>query len=277
MSSPRYWGMNIVVDGSWYARPTFAFAPKPPGGGDLVEKYQVDVQGLLRTIAEGSVVGKLLLGEINKLSRELRIIPAAFRGFEETRARPVSPEKAVVVGSSPAYCAPNVCSGGGTDVVILFEPSTWNGPATVANLDPFGDETPADVLFHEMVHAYRFMLGIGTTETMAKGFHFLEEFYAILLANIYRSETGRTVGLRADHSLPRHRLSEMPGDGIYTGAVYARNAAMYYTEYKYEIDRLCAEPRMDTVCRPLGAATYPQQVWNPIRSRTMRASMYSTP
>jgi hypothetical protein len=70
--------------------------------------------------------------------------------------------------------------------------------------------TPAEALFHELVHAFRLVTGKATDR---KGplnpylpaflkkypeYDAVEDFFAILVANIFASETGRP--LRADHN-----------------------------------------------------------------------------
>src|SRR5215510_10665663 len=50
-----------------------------------------------------------------------------------------------------------------------------------------------------MVHATRQMRGIFDPQPLGFLYDTEEEFFAILLANIYASETGRQIDLRADH------------------------------------------------------------------------------
>lgn len=58
---------------------------------------------------------------------------------------------------------------------------------------------PAEMLLHELVHALREMSGRENTLPMGRGFDTREEFFAILVTNIYSSERGRFRPLRADH------------------------------------------------------------------------------
>jgi hypothetical protein len=86
----------------------------------------------------------------------------------------------------------------GTSSSLWFDPKTFfnfcrNGTGHKAGAKP--DE----VLFHEMVHSARIMHGIISSQPLAYGYNTEEEFYAILVANIYASETGRSVDLRRDH------------------------------------------------------------------------------
>lgn len=68
-----------------------------------------------------------------------------------------------------------------------------------------GDQYPDSVLLHELVHAGRSLGGDAKTVPLTgalAGYEFEEEFFAILVQNIYLSETKRAykTGLRKDHS-----------------------------------------------------------------------------
>jgi hypothetical protein len=70
-----------------------------------------------------------------------------------------------------------------------------------------GPGTAADeILLHELVHCARHMKtwadpSLYNFTGMGDGFENIEEFYAVLIANMYSSETGRP--LRRDHALSR--------------------------------------------------------------------------
>ena len=68
--------------------------------------------------------------------------------------------------------------------------SYWSGPGT----------QPDELLLHEMTHGLRHMVGLRMRRNVPfqRSYDTFEELYAILAANIYRSERGRT-DLRADH------------------------------------------------------------------------------
>jgi hypothetical protein len=51
---------------------------------------------------------------------------------------------------------------------------------------------PDEVLLHELVHSLRMMLGCSFCMSMPDDYDTVEEFHAILIANIYRSECGYT-------------------------------------------------------------------------------------
>ncbi|HUQ94266.1 MAG TPA: hypothetical protein VM120_21480 [Bryobacteraceae bacterium] len=90
-------------------------------------------------------------------------------------------------------------TGVGSDTTVRFSPSTW-GPSTGCNTGPGANAD--EILLHEMVHGVRQMAGRSVKEAPPKGSEGLtnyEEFVAILVSNIYRSEKN-IPGLRKDHA-----------------------------------------------------------------------------
>src|SRR5262245_53788631 len=92
----RYWGPNIIIDGSWYKSAGANGHTKPAAitaqgvaPNNVVESYEYSVQDVLRKI-ERSSVGKLLIDRINGASKELRIVPVGTDQFLLTKARPVA-------------------------------------------------------------------------------------------------------------------------------------------------------------------------------------------
>lgn len=96
-------------------------------------------------------------------------------------------------------------TGEGSDAFILFSPDMFWQNGICANLGApqAPGSKPSEVLFHEMVHAYRQMRGLSYTLPTLGGrarYDDLEEFAAVVLTNIYTSEVfGTTALLRADH------------------------------------------------------------------------------
>jgi hypothetical protein len=266
--TPRYWGKNIIIDGYWYTTERGRAAPKNPRPGDPAENFQEDVQLILKGLEKSSNAARTLIRAINSLPLILKIVPVAYRDYKIMKARPVNEILAYLPGSDSWACPPGPCTGGGSDSVIWFEPDCWRGADTDDDLDDLNDRGPDDVLIHEMFHAYRQMLGLFTTESMRDGYDWLEEFYAIVFENIYRSETGRTFTLRGDHALKHHRLSDLRG-----GAALVASDKLYYLTYQKEIDRLRWEPRMNSVIRVLSDPQYPKSVWNPLRVEVRKVEM----
>jgi hypothetical protein len=96
---------------------------------------------------------------------------------------------------------PVIGDGTGSDSDIKFTPGMFTRFCRhqKARRLPRSGAQPDEVLFHEMVHSTREMLGIFDPLPFRFGYDTEEEFFAILLANIYASETGRPIDLREDH------------------------------------------------------------------------------
>jgi hypothetical protein len=93
--------------------------------------------------------------------------------------------------------APVVGTGTGSDTEIRFSPGTFAAPGA-----PTGPGAkPDEILLHEMVHGLRQMAGRAVFEQVAgnPGMDNYEEFAAIVISNVYRSEQGITQ-LRKDHT-----------------------------------------------------------------------------
>jgi hypothetical protein len=255
----RYWGPNITIDGSWYKSPGAAGAKLPaavtaPGvaKNSVIESYEYQTQEVLRAIENQSTIGRLLIALINGSGRTLRIVPVAVDEFATIKARPVS-------------CIVTRCGKVTTDSVIWFEPTAWAGAAT-AIVDPGNHMEPDDVLFHEMFHSLRQMMGLFRPTVLPDAFRFIEEYYAVLFTNMYVSEVGRSTSRRYGHSLPFVPLST-------SGGATAGTALDFYFRHDTEVDKLIGE--MPNLCKPLGgiASTLP---WNPIQI-AMNRHIFSIP
>jgi hypothetical protein len=89
-----------------------------------------------------------------------------------------------------------VGTGTGSDTVVRFSKETWTAPDA-----PTGaGASPDEILLHEMIHGLRQMQGRSVRESINgnPGMDNYEEFAAITISNIYRSESG-IAGLRRDH------------------------------------------------------------------------------
>jgi hypothetical protein len=93
----------------------------------------------------------------------------------------------------------NVGTGKGSMVYIDYHPATWRQRMKNTGSMPPGSG-PGEILFHEMVHGYRMQCGLARDDKVAghERMDDIEEFYAILAANVYRSDRGFTA-LRTDH------------------------------------------------------------------------------
>lgn len=116
-------------------------------------------------------------------------------------------------------------TGEGSDVDILFSPDMWvdggSGATAVASWGgTVTGASPDQILLHEMLHALRQMSGhlnqVALTGPLAN-YHDQEEFFAVLISNIYMSEQGKT-NLRANHSSFSPMRSDLATGGFLTDA-----------------------------------------------------------
>jgi hypothetical protein len=107
---------------------------------------------------------------------------------------------------------PYLGRGGGSDTEIRFNALMWQPPPGVPGAVAPGAEAD-EILLHEMTHGLRQMRGqmhcSGVSDNPA--YDTREEFVAILVSNLYRSERGRT-GLRSDHGAGSPPLSPALSD-----------------------------------------------------------------
>ena len=94
---------------------------------------------------------------------------------------------------------PMIGRGGGGNIRILFNPGDY-GHHHFTSAETAGFR-PDEILLHELFHARRQMAG--QEERVPMGHHFdnQEEFYAVMVTNIYSSECGAML-LRGSHVLP---------------------------------------------------------------------------
>jgi hypothetical protein len=238
------WKHNVIVSGDY---PTPDIRPEAE---DIATIWQGDPQSY-----EDAVVDQLKIIQRRTTGRDL---------FDELERTPfillISPYlKADLNANTWSTCWLNsvvkgvvtdsgVATGVGSSTFITYDPSRFDsgmGPGA----------TPDSVLLHEVVHAYRRMLGVlqdwpaGTPQYVRRDFPDIEEFTAVLIANIYDAEAGRTQ-LRDLYSLGGFK----PLEGI------RENQQNYYRWARPVIDHLCAE------MPDLTAALAKVQCWfNPFR------------
>jgi hypothetical protein len=143
-----------------------------------------------------------------------------------------------------------VGTGQGSDEVIGFVAQDFDSPSSGTSMDP-ADEA----LFHELVHAWRSAIGMDSGDQKvvppgplyARGdldkpnphsqdYQNFEEFVAVLITNIYRSECGRS-GLVRDHA------------GIHRLFHPLTNARNFLSLWRTQVDQLCREAL--SVCNQL--------------------------
>jgi hypothetical protein len=220
MAKTRYKG-NIFID------------------GELLHYIGVSVQ--LDEIASHAT-GRAVLAAVQSKALELVIqpwtdkTPGAVTSNTEVRKAHL-PGKTLLTcgrGSSGNEFRPNgqpiLGEGGGSGSTISFTPDVTDrihGP---------GHE-PDEILLHELVHALRALLGQKRCEAVGDRFDNIEEFGAILITNIYRSECGRS-GLRGDHT-----VDDCPGKSngekcLKPMAGNLVDAKAFYARFKAQMDRL---------------------------------------
>ena len=155
------------------------------------DDYEIEVRRVLDKL-RGWGTGRAVLKAINATPRTMLIEPLL-----ETPG-----------GKTNAYATPNdlkEARGKGSDTTVSFTPAHWRASGTAKSITGLifwsGPGTlPDELLLHEMTHGLRHMAGLRMRRNvpLQQGYDTFEEWFAILVANIYRSERGRT-DLRADH------------------------------------------------------------------------------
>jgi len=257
----RYWGKNIEIDARYYKTALakgHGFLP----GEDDPERYETTVQGLLRTIETKSTVGKVIVQAINRSPRKLRIIPLTITERYGPTSRGSWPTPVKEAAATPKNF--NVCyvgmpcyagTGGGSDIVLNYEPYTWAGFDTLYGQDPGQDQEPDDVLLHELVHCLRMMRGQFAKYTLAGPFVDSEELLAVMIRNMYVAQMGRVKSLQARYGPPVFQAM--------TGSWF-KTVADFYHDHEAAIEQFCKE--MPDICNPLGAMV---GFWNPFRARAV--------
>jgi hypothetical protein len=225
---------NILIDGKVFTEGFLGLTWFPSDASkaarDRYEAHivrQLDMLAMRRT---GWVLLKDIFDTGKARGKEVRIVPFTRKdekamGEENALARPTSARGAAPRGVTPykgkddpttpvdesIQLASYTGTGAGSDVEVHYSPwKLQQGPLPVCprdgtvskggcRLTPGSDDTPDTTLLHELVHALREMRGqLNQVPTWQKGYDNEEEFFAILVANIYMSEQGRK-NLRQDH------------------------------------------------------------------------------
>jgi hypothetical protein len=140
---------------------------------------------------------------------------------------------------------PGAGTGTGSDIVLRYAAQDWVNTAGL----PGG--RPEEVLLHEMIHGLRQQRGVMQCTALPtlpnQTYDTVEELFAILVTNIYRSECGYLM-LRADH----HGLKQLepPLD----------LDEKFYAKWKLPIDMLVKE--MPDLCTHLAVV---KSMFNPLR------------
>jgi hypothetical protein len=139
-----------------------------------------------------------------------------------------------IIEGSPGQPA-DIGKGTGSDTEIRFSPSTFTAPGA-----PTGPGArPDEILLHEMVHGLRQMKGRAIFEQINgnPGMDNYEEFAAIVISNVYRSEL-RIPQLRKDHG---GFLPLAGPDAV--AATFKTTYQQYLTDMAIEQPQLCQNLR----------------------------------
>jgi hypothetical protein len=170
---------------------TFGFADEALWSSSA-DSYETAVEGVFADIGKAAT-GRAVLRAISRTSPRTMLVEPMMGtdgGMPNAFAKPVDKKAASRQGSdtgiryTPAHWKPSAAHPSVTGMKF------WHGPGT----------TPDELLLHEVFHGLRHMAGLRMTRNvpLQQGYDSFEEFYAILIANIYRSELKRP-WLRHDH------------------------------------------------------------------------------
>jgi hypothetical protein len=206
-------------------------------GGSLgksnAHQYESEVKGTLHTMHLNSV-GQIL---IRAIPRSMQIVPHQEKG-QNAYSQPDRYHAAGVAGRAEFRCddgkpimdrlkRPSVGTGGGSDTAVHFTPGQWftDGIANHKHKKIMAGARRDEVLFHEMVHSLRQMMGLLNCSIGAPGFDTKEEVWSIMTTNIYSSAWN--LPLRKDHQ------------GHAT--MNAAEASTYFQRFEVMIGHMCRE------------------------------------
>jgi hypothetical protein len=184
-----FYGLQYQIDGR-FSFDTKTFKPIAQNSPQLSDAFEQEIHKLLTTIDEDKPVGQRILKSISPWMRSIVIAPGT-----SIVARPLSGADALPQG----FTHNNLTgTGKGTEGLVFINPSHLGmaaGPAAQKDA----------ILLHEIIHAVRATHGLFQQKPMAL-YDDLEEFYAVMLANIYISSKYPGKPLRGDHRMtPLHK------------------------------------------------------------------------
>ena len=191
-----------------------------------INTYEREVQDQLRDVVDVFGNGKFKTGQwlVRELNKSLTIRPALAHKLDaagnqvmDLQQHPVYDPSKTDLNASCEATAPDKANvvnrlvgirGLGSDSLIRYSPDVWwyldarrlgfdanrHSYVQVAPNERYylGEDKrscePDDILFHEMFHAYRQMQGLWTNDRLDDDFGRKEEFFAVVVTNIYVSE-----------------------------------------------------------------------------------------
>ncbi|HEY3741108.1 MAG TPA: M91 family zinc metallopeptidase [Bryobacteraceae bacterium] len=254
---------NIVITGTiihYTAKPKGESGP-PDSVEMQVDGYETDIMLLLSRI-RWTFAGWALLRDIQRTDKMMLVIPwnelpyldkREWKGFNATSGSVYVPkidDKPGPVNMDTVYN-----TKAGYNALVRFNPDMWTGealayvgfiakPADFKQAPGVGKD---EILLHEMVHGLRQLRG--TTDSHkpadAPNMDTVEEFMAIVLSNVYRSELKRP-GLRADHHgfAPLPAAQEDPAVFLSQAGVSGESNLSRMQQFKRENPNLCADMKL---------------------------------
>jgi Effector protein len=170
------------------------------------QKHEDDVVAQLVNIRHRKS-GSALLDEIEDSGKTLTILP--YWRFGQTKLKNNADiNEFFDDGGQNALAQPAGAKDdkGRSNSTIMFTPSMWGpttfDPKTMLSTGTAGQtgaaSSPDEILYHEMVHSSRIMKGLFHKTVVDKGYSDVEEYIAVVLANIFVAEK-RQHRLRANH------------------------------------------------------------------------------
>jgi hypothetical protein len=160
-------------------------------GEGAAAPYEQAVSRILYDISVSGQAGRAVLGPFRnrELARPLRIVPGN-RPNTVPNIDPAATEQAFTAQAANTVPAGVPIVGRGQILAI----GTGGGLHALMHFSPRGVHARADqVLLHELVHAIRFIRGQNVTYGLGHHFDNWEEFFAVLVEDIYLSELHRPV------------------------------------------------------------------------------------
>lgn len=147
-----------------------------------------DVSALFATF-QGSDTGQALRNAIDASGHRIEVFP--YWNFDLYCTLPWRPS------GLNSTAGPGIGAG---NSAIMFSPHMWNRPGKPGTSAKSGPGSQADeVLFHELVHGLRYITGTAVPKPAGSEENEVEEFIAIVVANIYLAEKNTGAKLRRDH------------------------------------------------------------------------------
>jgi hypothetical protein len=233
---------RIVIDGTPLAQALRGLDETVLGrvGAGLARTYEADTRAILQRLLQSNT-GRAVLEVIEDYSNTNRYITISPDLDVECNAHSGA---GVVVSRGLRIGNPSQRLSGGISSTIDFSPQKWVGGQRCSQS---AGEDATEVLMHELIHSLRALTGHRASQTLLY-YNNYEEFYAVLLTNIFSSEVGRR--LRSGYSFPDPALDPNQPD-----------LAGFANRYRQEIERLIHE-NLDLCTRLARAVNAP---FNPIR------------